>query len=50
MEMMFETGSQHVFQMQITRKLDGAPIVRDYITDLQRSYRAVDEASSIRKL
>ncbi len=37
-EMMFRTGSQLVFHMQLARKRDAAPIVRDYITDLQRSY------------
>ena len=35
-EMMFRTGSQLVFHMQLARKRDAAPIVRDYITDLQR--------------
>jgi cyclopropane-fatty-acyl-phospholipid synthase len=39
-EMMFRTGSQLVFHMQLARKRDAAPIVRDYITDLQRHYRA----------
>jgi cyclopropane-fatty-acyl-phospholipid synthase len=39
-EMMFRTGSQLVFHMQLARKRDAAPIVRDYITDLQREYRA----------
>ena len=39
-EMMFRTGSQLVFQMQLARKRDAVPIVRDYITDLQREYRA----------
>jgi cyclopropane-fatty-acyl-phospholipid synthase len=37
-EMMFRTGSQMVFHMQLSRKRDAAPIVRDYITDLQRDY------------
>jgi cyclopropane-fatty-acyl-phospholipid synthase len=36
--MMFLTGSQLVFHMQLARKRDAAPIVRDYITDLQRTY------------
>ena len=36
-EMMFRTGSQLVFHMQLARKRDAAPIVRDYITDLQRA-------------
>ena len=39
-EMMFRTGSQLVFHMQLARKRDAAPIVRDYITDLQRHYRS----------
>jgi len=38
-EMMFRTGSQLVFHMQLARKRDAAPIVRDYITDLQRTYK-----------
>ena len=37
-EMMFRTGSQLVFHMQMSRKRDAAPIVRDYITDRQRKY------------
>ena len=41
-EMMFLTGSQLVFQMQLSRKRDAVPIVRDYITDGQRRYRAVE--------
>jgi cyclopropane-fatty-acyl-phospholipid synthase len=38
-QMMFLTGSQLVFQMQLARKRDAVPIVRDYITDVQRRYR-----------
>ena len=38
-EMMFLTGSQMVFHMQLARQRDAAPIVRDYITDLQREYK-----------
>ncbi|MEE8309244.1 MAG: cyclopropane-fatty-acyl-phospholipid synthase family protein [Hyphomicrobium sp.] len=38
-EMMFRTGSQLVFHMQLARKRDAAPIGRDYITDLQRDYK-----------
>lgn len=41
-EMMFRTGSQLVFHMQMSRKRDAAPIVRDYITDLQRDYKLKD--------
>ena len=37
-EMMFRTGSQLVFHMQLAKKRDAAPIVRDYITDTQREY------------
>lgn len=37
-EMMFVTGSQLVFHMQLARKRDTAPINRDYITDQQRAY------------
>lgn len=36
-ELMFRTGSQLVFHMQLSRNRDGAPIVRDYITDNQRT-------------
>jgi cyclopropane-fatty-acyl-phospholipid synthase len=36
--MMFVTGSQLVFHMQLARKRDAAPITRDYITDQQRAY------------
>jgi cyclopropane-fatty-acyl-phospholipid synthase len=42
-EMMFRTGSQLVFQMQLARKRDAVPIVRDYITDLQRKYRKTEQ-------
>ncbi len=38
-EMMFRTGSQLVFHMQLARQRDATPIVRDYITDLQRTYK-----------
>jgi len=38
-EMMFRTGSQLVFHMQLARRRDAAPIVRDYITDTQRIFR-----------
>jgi cyclopropane-fatty-acyl-phospholipid synthase len=37
-EMMFRTGSQLVFHMQLSRSRDAAPIVRDYVTDKQREY------------
>jgi cyclopropane-fatty-acyl-phospholipid synthase len=41
-EMMFRTGSQLVFQMQLARKRDAAPIVRDYITEAQRQYMEIE--------
>lgn len=41
-EMMFRTGSQEVFHMQLARKRDAAPIVRDYITDVQRKYEQLE--------
>lgn len=44
-EMMFRTGSQLVFHMQLARKRDAVPIVRDYMTDLQRTYRAAEADS-----
>lgn len=37
-ELMFQTGSQLVFHMQLSRKRDAMPIVRDYVTDTQRAY------------
>jgi cyclopropane-fatty-acyl-phospholipid synthase len=40
--MMFRTGSQLVFHMQLARRRDAAPIVRDYVTDLQRRYREIE--------
>ncbi len=45
-EMMFRTGSQLVFHMQLARRRDAAPIVRDYITDLQREYEAREGSGS----
>ena len=39
-EMMFRTGSQLVFQMQLSRSRDAAPLVRDYAVDTQRAYKA----------
>ncbi len=35
-EMMFRTGAQEVFHMQLAKKRDASPIVRDYIVDEQR--------------
>lgn len=44
-EMMFRTGSQLVFHMQLSRSRDASPIVRDYITDRQRAY--IDKEKSL---
>jgi cyclopropane-fatty-acyl-phospholipid synthase len=44
-EMMFLNGSQLVFQMQLARKRDAVPTVRDYITDAQRRYREQESPS-----
>ena len=41
-EMMFSTGNQLVFQMQLARKRDAAPLTRDYITDAQRAYAKLE--------
>ena len=47
-EMMFRTGSQLVFQMQLARKRDAVPIVRDYVTDLQRRYTEMESEEADR--
>jgi cyclopropane-fatty-acyl-phospholipid synthase len=39
-EMMFRTGSQEVFHMQLSKKRDASPLTRDYITDTQRAMMA----------
>src|SRR5204863_2362652 len=41
-EMMFRTGSQLVFHMQLARQRDAAPIVRDYVTDTQRRFQQIE--------
>jgi cyclopropane-fatty-acyl-phospholipid synthase len=43
-EQMFLTGSQLVFHMQLARRRDAVPIVRDYMVDLQRQLRSVEAA------
>ncbi len=37
-EMMFRTGAQMVFHIQLSRNRDAAPLVRDYTVDVQRQY------------
>jgi cyclopropane-fatty-acyl-phospholipid synthase len=46
-EMMFRTGSQLVFHMQLAKKRDAVPIVRDYITDTQRAYAKLEAERGI---
>jgi cyclopropane-fatty-acyl-phospholipid synthase len=46
--MMFRTGSQLVFHMQLAHKRDAVPIVRDYATDLQRKYREMEAHTASR--
>ncbi len=38
-EMMFRTGAQEVFHMQLSRNRDAVPLTRDYIGEAQRLYR-----------
>ncbi len=38
-EMMFKTGAQEVFHMQLSRERDASPIRRDYIVEAQRRLR-----------
>jgi hypothetical protein len=33
--------------MQLTRRVDGTPIVRDYITDTQRRYREAEARAPV---
>jgi cyclopropane-fatty-acyl-phospholipid synthase len=42
-EMMFRTGSQLVFHMQLARKRDAVPITRDYVTDTQRQFKTLED-------
>ena len=37
-ETMFRSGAQMVFHMQLCRRRDAVPIVRDYTVDTQRLY------------
>jgi cyclopropane-fatty-acyl-phospholipid synthase len=39
-EMMFRSGSQEVFHMQLSRLRDASPITRDYMVETQRRYEA----------
>jgi len=44
---MFRTGAQEVFHMQLTKKRDAAPIVRDHTVDVQRQYMAIEKERAI---
>ncbi|HEY8277396.1 MAG TPA: cyclopropane-fatty-acyl-phospholipid synthase family protein [Methyloceanibacter sp.] len=46
-EMMFRTGSQLVFHMQLAKKRDAVPIVRDYVTDMQRAYSKLESKRAV---
>ncbi|MER2508631.1 MAG: cyclopropane-fatty-acyl-phospholipid synthase family protein [Amaricoccus sp.] len=46
-EMMFRTGSQEVFHMQLTKRNTAAPIVRDYIVETQARYREIERERGI---
>jgi cyclopropane-fatty-acyl-phospholipid synthase len=48
-EMMFRGGAQEVFQMQLTRRKEAAPIVRDYLVDVQRRYERLEMERGISK-
>jgi cyclopropane-fatty-acyl-phospholipid synthase len=44
-EYAFRTGSQMVFQMQLARRRDAAPLVRDYMVDDEREMRRAGAAA-----
>jgi len=46
-EIMFRTGSQLVFHIQLARKRDAVPIVRDYITEAQRTYTKLESGNPV---
>jgi cyclopropane-fatty-acyl-phospholipid synthase len=39
-EMMFRTGAQMVFHMQLAHKRDAVPVTRDYMSDRRQQFRA----------
>jgi cyclopropane-fatty-acyl-phospholipid synthase len=41
-EMMFRTGSQEVFHMQLSKTRNASPIVRDYIVEEQKRLMALE--------
>ncbi len=46
-EMMFRTGSQEVFHMQLAKRNTAAPIVRDYVVETQNRYREIERERGI---
>ncbi len=44
-EMMFRTGSQMVFQMQVAKQRDSAPLTRDYIGAQEAVYREAEKGT-----
>ena len=48
-EMMFRTGAQEVFHLQLSRRRDASPIRRDYMIDVQRELKR-READHLPKL
>jgi cyclopropane-fatty-acyl-phospholipid synthase len=45
-EISFRRMNQMVFQIQLARKQDAAPLTRDYITDFERAHRAQGEQTA----
>jgi hypothetical protein len=43
------TESKFVFQMQLAKKRDAAPSVRDYMTDVQRRYTEIETGRGIHR-
>ncbi len=46
-EMMFRTGSQEVFHMQLAKKRDAVPLTREYIIDAQRELEKLEVARGV---
>lgn len=46
-EMMFRSGAQEVFQMQLSRRRDASPLTRDYIFAEQERLKAIEAAAGI---
>ena len=44
-ETLFRTGAGMVFQMQLSRTRDAAPLSRDYMFDIERDYFEADRSA-----